>query len=294
MKLTFKLIYQPNDDVSGILRLLDCIKQSDLRIGVTHEVVVDDKHNDRILRTLWPVSVLGKIQIRKSRRGLLYPHLLVYRDGTLSTFYPRRRGREPETTIQQFLHGVLVQNQRNNLVASFFATGRDCIESAKFLYEHRKDRGRYEILFTHGIESILTSFIIFKDDGDPLATIETLKHYRHEYRKFYERCRTLDDTGIFDDENLQYIINDLAVSFFPSTIDARYPKVGPGVVRFMPSYFPLLKQRLIKPLGRLLGLESQRSSQQNETAARSGSGVGGGHHIRVSTKASPRVGPQAV
>lgn len=255
MNITFKLIYQPHDNVSEILRLLNCIKQSHLRIVVTHEVLVDDKHNDTIRRTLWPVSVLGKIQIRKTRRGLLHPHLLVYRDGKLSTFYPRRRGREPETTIQQFLNAVLAENQRGNLVASFYATGRDCIESAKFLYEHSKDRGRYEILLTHGIESILTSFIIFKENRDPLATIETVKHYRHEYRRFYERCKTLDDTGIFGDKNLEYIINDLAVSFFPSTIDARYPKVGTGVARFMPSYFPLLKEGLIKPLGKLLGLE---------------------------------------
>ena len=254
MKTTFKLVYPRHNDVSEMLSLLDRVKKSNLHIDVKHDIIRDTQHANTIKEALLRVSVLGKIQIRQTKSGLLYPHLLVSRGNTLSTFYPQRRKGEPETTIEEFLKAVLTQNQRQNLVASFYETGKECIESAKFLYHGRKARSRYEILLTQGIESMLTSFLIFKEDGsDPLGVIEKLKSYRHEYRKFYDRCRELDDTGMFKDGDLEYIINDLAVSFFPSTIDARYPKVGS--FRFMPSYFPLLEGKLVRPLGRLLGLE---------------------------------------
>lgn len=255
MKTKFKLIYNRDDKVSEIVSLLEEIRKSRLHIEVNQEIIADEKHADAIKEGLWRVSVLGKMKIRQTKSGLLYPHLLVYRDDDLSTFYPRRRKGEPDTTIREFLTTVLTQNQRENLVASFYKTGSDCLESARFLYRNRKTHGRYEVLLTHGIESLLTSFIIFKEAGDPLRTIETLKRYRHEYKKFYGHCKRLDDTGIFKDQTLESIIHDMSTSFFPSTIDARYPKVGLAHPRFMPSYFPILKRNLSDPLGRLLGLE---------------------------------------
>ena len=146
----------------------------------------------------------------------------------------------------------MTQNRRDDIVVSFYTTGRDCVASAKFLYHHKKDHGRYEILITQGIESLLSSFILFKEKGDPLRVIETLKRYRHEYKKFYDHCERLDDAGTLKDPDLKYIINDLSASFFTSTIDARYPKMG--LTRFGPSYFPILKAKLIQPIGKLLGL----------------------------------------
>jgi sRNA-binding regulator protein Hfq len=169
MDTTFKLVHHRHSNVSEILCLIDRIKDSNLRIHVAHEIIEDNGRADVILRDLWPVSMLGKIQIHKSKSGLLYPHLLVYRDHALSTFYPQRRRGEPETTIEDFLNTVLAQNQRQTLVASFYETSKDCIESAKFLYHRRKARSRYEILLTQGIESVLTSFLIFMEDGDPMG-----------------------------------------------------------------------------------------------------------------------------
>src|ERR1700737_438912 len=153
MKTTFKLVYPRHNDVSEMLSLLDRVKKSNLRIDVKHEIIRDTQHANTIKEALLRVSVLGKIQIRQTKSGLLYSHLLVYRGNTLSTFYPQRRKGEPETTMEEFLKAVLTQNQRQNLVASFYETGKECIESAKFLYHGRKARSRYEILLTQGIES---------------------------------------------------------------------------------------------------------------------------------------------
>lgn len=252
MRITFKLLYNEHDDVSEIRSLLGEIYKSDLPIGIDFEIIKNADHVLRIKQELLRESVLGKTQIRQSKSGILYPHLLVYRDGQLSTFYPRRRKGEPDVEIGQFLDSVLTQNKRDNLVTSFYTTGRDCVESAKFLYHHKEGRGRYEILLTHGIESLLASFILFKESDDPLKVIEVLKRYRHEYKKFYEHCQKLDSTAILKNVDLEYVINDLSASFFLSTIDARYPKVG--LFRFMPSYFPILEEKLIKPLGKLIGL----------------------------------------
>jgi hypothetical protein len=255
MKTTFKLIYYPHDKVTEILSLLERIKKSNLPIDVAQEILSDEKRADAIKQSLWPVAMLGKIQIRQTKSGLLYPHLLVYRANALVTFYPQRRKGESDITIKEFLTTVLTQNRRKNLVASFYATGRDCLASAEFLYRHRKRSSRYEILLTQSIESLLTAFILYRDADDPLTVIETLKHYRHDYQRLYDRCEKVDDKGIFRDKELIYIIHDLSILFFPSTIDARYPKVGLGNFRFMSSYFPILRRKLAKPLGKLLGLD---------------------------------------
>lgn len=249
MKTVFKLIYYQHDNVDEALVFLEKIKKSSLPIDVEREVISDQDRADAIKRELFPIAVLGKMRIHQTKSGLLYPHLLVYRDSRLSTFYPRRRKGEPDITIEQFLRAVLTQNQRDDLVTSFFTTGRDCVESAEFLYHRMAGHGRYEILLIQGIESLLSSFIIFKERGDPLDIIETMKRYRHEYKKFYNHCKHLDDSNVLQDANLEYIINDLSASFSPGTIDARYPKVG--LIRFMPSYFPLLKKGLIEPLQKI-------------------------------------------
>lgn len=254
MKITFKLIYNPHDDLSKIDTLLDQIDKSSLPIEIKKEVIIDPDHAQKLKDELLRESILAKIQIRQTESGILYPHLLIYRDNQLSTFYPRRRKGEADIEIDDFLKTVLTQNRRDDLVVSFYTTGRDCVDSAKFLYHNKENRGRYEILLTQGIESLLTSFILFKDPDDPLKVIEKLKRYRHEYKRFYDHCRMLDDDKMLVDPDLEYIIGDLSASFFSSTIDARYPKVG--LFRFMPSYFPLLEQKLVKPIGKLIGLAS--------------------------------------
>ncbi len=252
MRIVFRLIYNPHDDVSKTLALLDDIEKSSLPIRTETEIISESDHAQKIKDELLKESILAKIQIRQTGSGILYPHLLVYRDDQLSTFYPRRRKGEADIGIDEFLETVLTQNRRDDLVVSFYTTGRDCIDSAKFLYHKKEDSGRYEILLTQGIESLLTSFILFKELEDPLKVIETVKRYRHEYKKFYDHCRRLDVEKVLLDPDLEYIIDDLSASFFSSTIEARYPKVG--LFRFMPSYFPLLEEKLIKPIGRQIGL----------------------------------------
>lgn len=124
MNIIFKLLYNSHDDVSKTLALLDSINKSSLPIETKTEVISDPEHARRIKDELLKESILAKIQIRQTGSGILYPHLLVYRDDLLSTFYPRRRKGEADIEIDEFLNTVLTQNRRDDLVVSFYTTGR--------------------------------------------------------------------------------------------------------------------------------------------------------------------------
>jgi len=114
---------------------------------------------------------------------------------------------------------------------SFYTQGVACIKDARFLFDNKGATTNFGILLIHGIELILSSFLLIKDPT--LTPNKIYDKYHHNYRDMLDACKELDREELITSEEVCSYISFLSERFSPSTVDLRYPK------RFVLRQFPL-------------------------------------------------------
>ena len=81
---------------------------------------------------------------------------------------------------------------RNDTICAFYLRGAKCLEAADIIFQ-KDPTMPHEILLIHGIELILTAFIMFKDPAANERSVYNL--YHHKYKNLFAQCKVLDTTA---------------------------------------------------------------------------------------------------
>lgn len=112
---------------------------------------------------------------------------------------------------------------REQIIVAFYVQGKGCIDNSELIFNSSNKVG-YDLLLYHGIELILKSFIIMKENSIPFEILmEKLrsKEYGHTLEKLYAYCLKLDKS-FFEDTTFKYNIEFLYSLYSGSSIDIRY------------------------------------------------------------------------
>jgi len=137
---------------------------------------------------------------------------------------------------------------------AYFNKGWSCLLAGKLLLTNTEGRNFpcHEILLIHGIELLLSSFLLIKD-SDISNNREIYNKYRHDYLQMYNRCKELDGDNMFNHGVLGEYIKALSYLFFEDTIEARYP-TSSRLNKFPTDTYEILDKTLVRPLGLLFGI----------------------------------------
>lgn len=147
---------------------------------------------------------------------------------------------------------------KQELATRFFVDGRECIISADILF-HDSDRGnrsQYGILLIHGIELLLKSYLLLKNDklsDDSGELVNYLKKLGHKYKDIYDECKKYGNelNGDSEIDALDIYITSLQNTYYEDTVGVRYVTES-GLTLFDGVIFTALTGHLIKPIHRLL------------------------------------------
>ena len=144
-------------------------------------------------------------------------------------------------------------NNKKELATRFYVDGRECITSARILFEDKKrgSRSKYDILLIHGIELLLKSYLLFKNATlpDNREDIDKyLKRLGHRYYLIYKECIKYGDE--LNSLNLKVHLDSLGHLCYPDSIGVRYIQDS-GLVMVDPAIFSAIRAELIKPLYRM-------------------------------------------
>jgi len=145
---------------------------------------------------------------------------------------------------------------KEELAICFFNEGKECIKSADTLYHDRKRgaQSKYEILLTHGIELLLKSFLLLKNNSLPDNAKEIdlyLKGLGHSLKKIYKECQKhgFSFTEPFTPHAvaLEAYLDSMTNTFYGDSITARYTQET-KMLTFDPVIFAAITGHLIQPL----------------------------------------------
>jgi hypothetical protein len=128
---------------------------------------------------------------------------------------------------------------------SFYTRGVSCIKDSRFLFENRGATSNFGILLIHGVELLLSSFLLIKDRT--LTAHEIYDKYHHNYRDMLDACKEFDEEKRITSDEVCSYIGFLAERFSPSTADIRFPRYA--VLREFPlDLFDILEVNFVDPM----------------------------------------------
>jgi hypothetical protein len=133
---------------------------------------------------------------------------------------------------------------KDGLARRFYIDGARCIKDAEFLWaEKGQNQSSYAILLIHGIELLLKSYILLNETKE-LDECRKI-FYGHDYKKLYEKCQEYSTE--LNNGDLEYLINQLSLYFYPDSITARYIEKN-RIIEFYDNSFTILNNHLVVPI----------------------------------------------
>ncbi len=122
----------------------------------------------------------------------------------------------------------------------FFNYGKSAFHSSQLLFKTPYNYG-FTILFVHGLELILKSFIILQTGHKPPT--------EHDIVKLFKTCRKLGADDVFTkDAGLEDLLDFFSKKFYIDTVTARYPDMHKSRINFPHNSFRIVEEAIIAPL----------------------------------------------
>ena len=100
--------------------------------------------------------------------------------------------------------------------------GCEYIKNAEFLFKEKGFMSGFELLFVHGVELLLKSFILLNDTRETRVILDDFKfNYKHDQLALLKYAKELDSQKMLS-ERISNLIEFHADNFYKDTIDARY------------------------------------------------------------------------
>lgn len=155
----------------------------------------------------------------------------------------------------------MAQFNKKDLSIRFFVDGKECIESARILFDDkiRGPRSQYGILLIHGIELLLKSYLLIKNTtltDDPKTIDIYLRKFGHKYKCIYDECKKYGDelctlnTSHVQISPLEECLNFLNDSYFEDSVSVRYIQQS-AIVGMNENIFDIIDKHLITPIKKL-------------------------------------------
>ena len=140
------------------------------------------------------------------------------------------------------------------LITNYFKKGKACIYGAKLLSKKTKAKGTEEILLIHGVELLLSVFLLLEDKSIK-RTRDVYNKYGHDYFKIYQRCKEIDKQGVLETfDSLGEYLHSSERGYFKNSIEARFPD-NPKLHTLPPSFYSVIDKKLIPKLEELMSFK---------------------------------------
>lgn len=134
--------------------------------------------------------------------------------------------------------------ERRKIATHYYQKGKSLINTSK---EIQPDYG-FDILLYIGIELILKSYLVIKDQN---ISKQTLIKYGHDLDKLRRDASKYDDLGIISSNNFEDMINWLLEFYSKDIVELRYNDTNK--LRIFPAMtYDVLSSKLTEPVGYLL------------------------------------------
>jgi hypothetical protein len=136
---------------------------------------------------------------------------------------------------------------KTQVIRKYNFLGKDYIDTAEIIFLKNISLSASGLLLYHGIELLFKSYILINSD----ETEQTIKKYKHNLVKLYNKCVKLDGDKFDKEQKLKFFLYFLINNYAIDNIKIRYPTES-SFKRFPRDIFEIIEETLSGPLETLV------------------------------------------